>query len=340
MKPSSEFQLEFLGKIQRLFSKGDFTATYKFALLISLSDLAVELGQDNDAPLELPYKSIGLKFIQLYWQQSTPYKGTETLVQNLGTQAAVVKAIAAFRRNLPNPTIQDAQRTRHFESLLNKVTTTVKNQPVRYLQNLSGSGSVFLFHTDEKKITLLPGVSFCLRRFHPLIQQLSRCHWIDHIKDNKRNHHLVGRDNDLESFLFDTSRQALTVVATSLRKISNRCHYCGNSVREADVDHFIPHALYPRDLAHNFVLAHPGCNRSKSDTLAAKRHLQNWLEFVHVRSDDLQQIGNEAGITADIFTTNSVAKWGYANAISGGAQGWVKNSIYEPIDNSYLNLWL
>jgi hypothetical protein len=60
LKPSPEFQLEFLGKVQRLFSEGDFTATYKFALLISLCDLAIELGQDNDAPLELPYKSIGL----------------------------------------------------------------------------------------------------------------------------------------------------------------------------------------------------------------------------------------------------------------------------------------
>ena len=99
--------------------------------------------------------------------------------------------------------------------------------------------------------------------------------------------------------MFETSRQALTVVATGLRKITNRCHYCGQTVREADVDHFIPHSLYPRDLAHNFVLAHPACNRSKSDTLAAKQHLLNWLDFVQVNADDLSQIGQEAGVMAD-----------------------------------------
>ena len=50
MKPTPEFQLEFLSKLQRLFTEGDFTATYKFALLVSLADLAVEYGQDDDAP--------------------------------------------------------------------------------------------------------------------------------------------------------------------------------------------------------------------------------------------------------------------------------------------------
>jgi len=45
--PSPEVQLVFLSKLQRLFAEGDFTATYKFALLIALPELAVELGQDK-----------------------------------------------------------------------------------------------------------------------------------------------------------------------------------------------------------------------------------------------------------------------------------------------------
>ena len=45
--PSPEAQLAFLSKLQRLFAEGDFTATYKFALLIALADLAVERGRDD-----------------------------------------------------------------------------------------------------------------------------------------------------------------------------------------------------------------------------------------------------------------------------------------------------
>jgi hypothetical protein len=144
--------------------------------------------------------------------------------------------------------------------LLRSVTNTVVAYPVKHIQNLGGKkGKLeqFLFHIDTESITLLPGVAYCLRRFQPLVQQLSRSQWIDHIKRNKQNTTLLGQDNDLESFLFETSRQSLVIVQTGLRKISNKCFYCGNSVKEADVDHFIPHSLYPRDLAHNFVLADP-----------------------------------------------------------------------------------
>ena len=43
--PSPEAQLAFLTKVQRLFAEGDFTATYKFALLIALAAVAVERGR-------------------------------------------------------------------------------------------------------------------------------------------------------------------------------------------------------------------------------------------------------------------------------------------------------
>ena len=39
-----EFQLAFLNKVQRLFAEGDFAASYKYALLIAIADIAVESG--------------------------------------------------------------------------------------------------------------------------------------------------------------------------------------------------------------------------------------------------------------------------------------------------------
>lgn len=336
MKPSAEFQLTFLSKLQRLFSEGDFAATYKFALLIALADLAVEHGRDDDSSLTLSYRPIGLKFIQLYWQQATPFAGNEVLAQNFGTQAAVVRSIAEYRSRHASQSFQAAQDSAAFKALLGKVTATVKAQPIQYLQNLGSSKDVFLFETSPQGLSLLPGVAYCLRRFQPLVQQLARSHWLAHIKGNRRNSHILSTDNDLEAFLFETSRQALTVIASGLRKITNRCHYCGESVRQADVDHFIPHSLYPRDLVHNLVLAHPTCNRSKSDTLAAKQHLINWLEFVRVNADNLSQIGHEAGINADQRSSDAVARWGYTIAVAGGSQAWIKASTYETVDESYL----
>ncbi len=337
MKP--EFQLAFLSKLQRLFAEGDFTATYKFALLIALADLSVEVGRDDNEPLNLPYRRVGLKFIQLYWQQAAPFTGDDVLIQNLGTQAAVVTSIAEYRRRHPSLTLNSAQSGEDFKTLLSSVTSTVKLQPVQYIQNLGGGKDVFLFDTGKDGLTLLPGVAFCLRRFQPLVQQLARSHWVDHIRGNKRNLPLLGKDDDLESFLFETPRQALTTISSGLRKIKSKCHYCGVAVKEADVDHFIPHSLYPRDLMHNFVLSHPACNRSKSDTLAAKAHLIRWLEFITTHDSALRSIGREAGIKADAPTTLSVARWGYSNAMDSGGQAWLKSASYELIGMEYMDCW-
>ncbi|HEX6852978.1 MAG TPA: hypothetical protein VF139_16400 [Candidatus Polarisedimenticolaceae bacterium] len=43
-EPSPAEQLRFLENYQTLLDEGQFTATYKFALLVALADLAVESG--------------------------------------------------------------------------------------------------------------------------------------------------------------------------------------------------------------------------------------------------------------------------------------------------------
>ncbi|HEX8603801.1 MAG TPA: hypothetical protein VF774_14240, partial [Pseudoduganella sp.] len=49
-------QIKFLRSLQHLLSDGDFTATYKYALLMALAELSVELGDDSGAPLDVPLR--------------------------------------------------------------------------------------------------------------------------------------------------------------------------------------------------------------------------------------------------------------------------------------------
>jgi 5-methylcytosine-specific restriction endonuclease McrA len=341
--PSAESQLEFLSKLQRLFNEGDFTATYKYALLIAMADLSVEHGRDDGEPLKLSHRQLAQKFIELYWQQSAPYSaGTQRaqhglLAQNKGTQAAVISAIVAFRQKHPSATAQGAQTTSGYSDLLRRVAQTVSAQPVNYLQNMGGTTDTFLYQREIGHIVLNAGVAYCLRRFQPLVQQLARSHWVGHIKSNRLNHSILGSNDDLEAFLFETPRHALTIIGKGLRKLNDcRCFYCESKVNEADVDHFVPFSMYPRDLAHNFVLAHPSCNRSKSDTLAALPHLERWLEFITKNDTALQEIGAAAGRSIDMDSTRAVARWGYSNALMGGGQAWRKASDYEPVTDGYM----
>jgi len=73
---SPEQQIEFLSNLQRLQAEGSFVSTYKYALLLSLADLCVEHGRDDDSPLEIPTRRIGEKFAEYYWRQCAPYLPT------------------------------------------------------------------------------------------------------------------------------------------------------------------------------------------------------------------------------------------------------------------------
>lgn len=342
--PSADAQLLFLTKLQRLFNEGDFVATYKYALLMALAELAVEHGRDDGDAVTFTHTQVAQKFIELYWQQATPYSSgrpetvTEVLIQNSGVQAAVVSDIQRFRHQHPGVTLLAARSLPAYPTMLSAVATTVSAQPLKYLQNMGGQTDTFIYERQRGAVRLLPGVAYCLRRFQPLVNQLARNHWVAHIKRNKRNHKLLGESDDLESFLFETSRQTLAVVSQGLRKlVSSRCFYCQDLMHEADVDHFVPFALYPRDLMHNFVVAHPSCNRSKSNTLAAKVHLTQWIDYVERYRDDLMDIGNEAGVTADAGASQAIVRWGYTSAAQQGAQAWCRPGVYELITADYLS---
>ncbi|MEB0060103.1 HNH endonuclease [Variovorax sp. LG9.2] len=342
--PSPEEQLSFLAKLQRLFAEGDFTATYKFALLIALADLAVELGNDDGQELLVTTRQIGERFVQLYWQQAAPYAATSVisnkpavLVQNNGAQAAVVNLVKAFREQTCAATAQQGMRNAAYPALLASVTRTVSEMPLKRLQKFGGGTDEFLYaRRSDGLVGIKPASVYCLRRFQPLVQQLARSHWVDHIKANRMNLSVLGPGNDLEDFLFSSSRQSLLILGQGLRKVDgSRCFYCGQTMTGADVDHFIPFSLYPRDVGQNFVLSHPSCNRSKSSTLAARGHLERWLQRLDTHADNLLEIGAAAGMPSDPQVSRQVANWGYANAIASGAHAWRSARDYELISPGY-----
>jgi 5-methylcytosine-specific restriction endonuclease McrA len=341
--PTAQEQLAFLSKIQRLFNESDFSSTYKYALLISLADLSVEHGTDDDSKLELSNRQIAERFIELYWQQATPYKTSKAnesgvLFQNHGTQAAIIKAIQLFRGqnsfNSPNA----AKESKEYKKLVTAVAGTVAKQPINYLQNVGGGALPFLYERNTSSLTLKIGVAYCLRQFQPLIQQLARNRWIDFIKLNRKNIPILGANDDLEGFLFETSRKTLALIGKSLKNLYGaKCFYCNKGLTQTDVDHFIPFSLYPRDLMHNFVLACPTCNRSKSDTLAAKEHLENWLERSNKNSEAIMEIGEQVGVAANLQTSTSIARWGYGAAIEGHGAGWIRPGHYVSLKPTYLS---
>lgn len=327
MTPSADFQLGFLSKLQRIFSEGEFVATYKYALINSIADLCIDYGKNTGDPQLVLFKDLGKKFITYYWQQSQPFIAGSNegavLLQSHGRQASMLSAIRDFRGNFPKQTVNSAADHSKFPALLSKVINTIRVQPVKYLQNIAGAMDPFIFEPQPSGLILKPGVSFCFRRFHPLITQMARSQWIDHVRGISANARILGPSDDLEAFMFSTPRQALASLRAGLMKLQGQCFYCNRKISDGgDVDHFVPFSLYPRDMVPNFVLAHASCNRSKSNNLASIKHLENWLDFTSIHRNSLLEISQDAGVRFDHRGSLSVALWAYQNASSSGGVAW------------------
>ena len=203
--PTAQEQLKFLKNIQLILQSGSFSSTYKFALLISLSRSAIEKGEDTGKSLTLEYTDIAEKFIELYWKQAVPYtfddEGQLILNQNNGKQAAIVNHIIQLRQSYSSLGLLRRDSMVWLE-LLKDVARTVKEMPVRYLQNINGQNFEFLYQLNQcgKQLILLPQVMYCLRQFSEIIEELCQKRWIDYIRKNSSNAPLLNKLPNLEQW--------------------------------------------------------------------------------------------------------------------------------------------
>lgn len=325
--PTPEFQLDFLQKVQRIFEEGLFVASYKFALLHVLADLAVLRGSDSGDELTLTTYEIAERFIELYWAQTRPFPGragSGILRQNTGRPAAILSMVEIFQQQHGRK-LGEARRTDSaWRALVGKVQRVVEKMPLWKLQIVGRAPLEFLYPNEGSgdRIFLLPGVTFCLRRFHGLVVDLARSSWVRYVRAN--NGDLLGDATDLEEFLFGAERADLA----SYRRIllgpqKGRCFYCHASLgSEVAVDHFVPWVLYPTDLGHNFVLACRACNGDKRDRLAAFSHLKSWSVRNQQLGQALTDSFHQAGLPSDLAATRRIAFWAYARLEASGGFCW------------------
>lgn len=341
--PTPAEQVAFLGNIERLLNEGLFTATYKYALLVALADLAVERGTDDDSELELPISAIGEKFVEMYWRQAMPFTGVVadggggTLKQNAGRQAAMITRLTKAQRAAP--TLVAARCSRAWPRIVNEATSLVTIMPLWRLQRLGKNDCEFLYARGKRRgaILLKPGIAANFRRFHGLVVRMAQSEWLRFVHNRPENSWLLGPTGQLSEFLFGSERRALARLLPGLRDLQHgSCFYCRTPLRQSgEVDHFIPWSRYPRDLGHNFVVAHRGCNAAKRDLLAAERHLERWVERSGTSEGDLADISTDAGFINDWPTSRSVALWSYSHADTVGANVWVAAGDTEALSGRW-----
>ncbi len=349
-------QLDFIAYIQRMLVEGEFTATYKYALLHAIADICVEQqNEDQSAPMEIKIDTLVDKFIQLYWNHSMPYAAHSTdiitntedmlLKQNSQGQAKFITEIYKLQ-NAGVKSYNAFKNYQQYSQVISSLRRTFIDGPLWRLQLLSGKEECFLYPhillgkgREPKRIILNAGIAQCFRRFYDLVVHLSVTEWIEKVQTIKANQTLLGSQSQLQEFLFGSNRTALKVVTPLLIDIQNGlCFYCQKPMnlkneketkKTPEIDHFIPFKRYPNDLAHNFVAAHADCNNNKRDHLAAFAHRDRWLE----QNLDIHkaEITNKLQpyFYCDADKSLAVSNWAYQVAESSSAKLWLGKNSFE-----------
>ena len=321
-------QLDFLTKLQRILNEGLFTATYKYALILALAELSVEKTAASNGSLALPLKELSERFITLYWRQTAPFGPGTVLSQNTGKQASAIRRIAEFRAQAP--TLATARKHREWRALITEIGRLLVTMPLWRLQRVGADRLDFLYDEQlvDGAVVLRPGVAACFQQQFTIVQALVQMAWLSFVQKLPPNRELIGSTGDLAEFLFGSERAGLGAIVAGLKDLQKGvCFYCARPIKEAAaVDHFIPWSRYPRDLGHNFVLAHATCNLNKRDMLAALEHLERWVRRTLDNSKRLQDIFDTARFTYDADASFSVAEWSYENAERSSSLVWVRAS--------------
>jgi hypothetical protein len=344
-------------KILAMLELGSFSATYKYALFISLLDLVLERASKTGAPpTSVTTRQLAEKVVELYWPHATPYEGSVLRQGGVraGSQAEIVRAIGAFRlahAGCPDELLFRAQRARpdEFERLLRGVEWKLIEMPIPRLQIMGQEEDRFLYQygwtKDVKRstvaayqrgepsefnsnLTLVAGVAEHLMQLNGVLRPVVQREWTLMVAAMN-----ALPEARLDDFLFGASRIPLEAVRGPLRDLqSNRCFYCeGRMHGPADVDHFIPWARYPDNRLDNLVVAHPRCNHAKRDFFAAAEHVERWKERARRDADDLATLAAEATWERDLQRSQSVALAMYTR-LADSAKLWLVGSELVVMD--------
>jgi hypothetical protein len=287
--------LTFLSHLERLLSAGRFTSTYKFALLLSLSNIAVEKGDDSDRALRVDLDDVARQFITLYWNMARPYPRLDVVLkQNRDARkpSRMITLIGAQSRHAESRWRRWREYQGDMQNLMRDTRRTMARDVLYRLQTVctrkGDRSQPFLYDHPPtpaacarlRHITLKPGVAASLRRLHGVIVSMVQARWALWVRENNEQ---LGADRRLESFLFGPTRTAVSVYAKRLHRLQGgRCFYTGARLsltgpRAGEVDHFIPWARYPLDSPFNLVLASRRENNRLRDELKPTALRQRWL---------------------------------------------------------------
>ncbi|PRP97551.1 HNH endonuclease [Enhygromyxa salina] len=359
MAAQSDDTIAFATQLLELVHRADTTTSYKYALLIALTELAVE-GHGRAGKGELTTRQLATRVLELYWPQARAFHGGEHLRQLGGRGKSIVDHIAEFRASLDggasSPQLAARRDRSGYERLLDRLEWLLIRNPIPRLQRLGKQPLDLLYDSlswpeeppkrpitayqraladgdDElrefdNRITLHEGVGAKLATLAPLLLPLVRREWTRFVA---RRNLARCKEAQLEDFLFAPSREQLGKLRPGLTRLQDRrCFYCDEALTaRSEVDHFLAWSRCGASAIDNLVIAHSACNGDKSDLLVARHHLDRWIDRLDRRRDDLRELAERRHWYAEPGRIGALVRASY-DGLGQTTPLWVARETWIP----------
>ncbi len=345
--------------VLRLLEQANFSTTYKYALFTAILDLCVgHMAAKDHAPTTVTTRQLAEKVVELYWPHTNSYLAgpapDKPLRQGGGRGAGQAEILSQIRQ-LREDTKQHllfrvcTNFAKDYERVVRQVEWKLIEMPIPRLQCFGREENRFLYDyhwtrsirqgevsayqrgqpsSFDSRLVLRPDVGDHLVRLNGVLRPLLRREWAG----------MVARMNNLdesrlEDFLFGVDRASLEAVRGPLRELQDgECFYCCERVQgPADVDHFVPWSLCYDNGLDNLVVAHPRCNNSKSNFLAAAEHVERWSERARRDNAKLNSIAGDLCWDRAPERSRSVAFAAYRN-ITADSRLWCRSDEFVPAE--------
>ncbi len=349
----SEGAIGFATRLLELVSRGGKTASYKYALLNALIELALEArGQGVLGSAMFTTRAIAERMLALYWPQTGRYALGEQVFAPLeqmgGGRRSLVDRIAELRaldeRETSTPNRARLAFPSEYRELLDQIEIVLIRYPLRLLQRLDAEHVDLIYQPWDQefaesvirryqrqfadgglasdfdnRVILFPGVHAWLAELAPLLLPLIRREWARLVAQRNRL-----PEAELETFLFAPKREQLGELRPELARMQDQqCFYCRNPLdRASQVDHFLAWSRCGASSIENLVVAHQACNNDKSDYLVAARHLERWGQQLGERRDDLAELAYAHRWPSEPARVRALVRSSYAE-LAGETRLWL-----------------
>ena len=155
-----------------------------------------------------------------------------------------------------------------------------------------------------------------MRRFHSFIQELVRGEWLRFVLGLRANRPILASPRTSTSSSSDrsappSSRTPRSCVGFS-REPASTARAVSGPTRVRWTTSSRGHAT-PSIWLTNFVLAHAGCNDSKSNLLASVEHLERWCIRNVDRERVLADAFAERRLAHDLAASRAIMRWAYGS---------------------------